>query len=150
MTLVLRVCIVLFLASPALTGGAMLVAQDQPPAQDTSPSHRSGHFNIGLTIHDYGLSFGNAPRVNGIRLNVQDAELERVNGINITLWKPRQPFTGTVNGLQVGLLPGSVSTRATCCANWATTTAPSTRWSPSVACAWRSNLESLREWVVGF
>ena len=49
----------------------------------------------------------NAPRINGVRLNVQDADLERVNGINVTLWKPREPLTGTVNGVQIGLLPGS-------------------------------------------
>ncbi len=42
----------------------------------------------------------------------------------------------------VGQLPGSASTPATCCASWATTTAPSTRWSPSAACAWRSNREA--------
>src|SRR5881296_4403021 len=107
MTLLLRVCTALLLARPALTGGAMLAAQDQQPAQDTTPPPRYGHFHIGLTIHDNGLSFGNAPRVNGIRLNVQDAELERVNGVNVTLWKPREPLTGTVNGLQAGLVPGS-------------------------------------------
>ena len=43
-----------------------------------------------------------------MRFNLQDAELERVNGINITLWKPRDPASGTVNGLQLGLVPGSL------------------------------------------
>jgi hypothetical protein len=78
-------------------------------AQDTTRARADtvGHFHIGLTIHDYGISFGNAPRINGVRLNVQDADLERVNGINVTLWKPREPLTGTVNGVQIGLLPGS-------------------------------------------
>jgi hypothetical protein len=78
-------------------------------AQDTTHARTDtvGHFHIGLTIHDYGISFGNAPRINGVRLNVQDADLERVNGINVTVWKPREPLTGTVNGVQIGLLPGS-------------------------------------------
>jgi len=78
-------------------------------AQDTTHARTDtvGHFHIGLTIHDYGFSFGNAARINGVRLNVQDADLERVNGINVTLWKPREPLTGTVNGVQIGLLPGS-------------------------------------------
>src|SRR2546427_12000987 len=87
-------------------GPVTLTAQEQGEAQDTAPP-RYGHFHIGLTIHDYGVSLANAPRVNGVRLNVQDAELDRVNGINVTLWKPREPLSGTINGLQLGLLPGS-------------------------------------------
>jgi hypothetical protein len=75
-------------------------------AQDSSAA---GHFHVGLTVHDYGISVGNAPRVNGLRINVQDAELERVNGVNLTLWKPGDPLSGTVNGLQAGLVPGSRS-----------------------------------------
>lgn len=95
-------------------GSGSLAAQDTTRAiadtanaRDSVPPARAGHFHIGLTIHGYGLSFGNARRITGIRLNVQDAELERVDGINVTLWKPREPPTGTVNGVQVGLLPGS-------------------------------------------
>src|SRR3989442_3377317 len=87
-------------------GPVTLTAQEQGEAQDTAPP-RYGHFHIGLTIHDYGVSLGNAPRVNGVRLNVQDAELDRVNGINVTLWKPREPLSGTINGVHLGLLPGS-------------------------------------------
>jgi hypothetical protein len=46
--------------------------------------------------------------VNGIRLNVEDAGLERVNGVNVTVWKPREPLTGTVNGLALGIVgPGA-------------------------------------------
>ncbi len=87
-----RVCLVIAsLSTP-------LVAQD---------SSATGHFHVGLTVHDWGISIGNAPRVNGLRINIQDAGLERVNGINVTLWKPRDPLSGTVNGLQVGLVPGS-------------------------------------------
>ena len=70
-------------------------------------SSATGHFHIGLTVHDWGVSFGNARRVNGVRVNVQDADLYRVNGLNITLWKPREPLTGTVNGVQAGLVPGA-------------------------------------------
>src|SRR3989442_4086255 len=85
---------------------APLTGKEQGEAQDPAPP-RYGHFPIGLTIHDYGVSLGNAPRVNGVRLNVQDAELDRVNGINVTLWKPREPLSGTINGVHLGLLPGS-------------------------------------------
>ncbi len=83
-----------------------LAAQDSIPADTAIPRH-AGHFHVGLTIHEVGISFGNASRVTGIRINVQDADLERVTGVNLTFWKPREPFGGTINGLQVGVLPGS-------------------------------------------
>src|SRR6266516_193109 len=99
MPVVLRVCTALLLARPALTGEARLAAQDATASQDTTPARRYGHFHIGLTIHYNGLSVGNAPRVNGMRLNVQDAELERVNGVNTTPSKPRTPSLRDARGL---------------------------------------------------
>ena len=59
-----------------------VAAQDSLPA-DTALPHHTGHFHVGLTIHEVGISVGNAPRITGIRINVQDAGLERVNGINL-------------------------------------------------------------------
>lgn len=98
----------LFVAAALAAAPRVMPAQDTTAAPpDTSSPGRSGHFHIGLTVHDYGISLGNAPRVTGIRINVQDAGLERVNGINVTLWKPRDPITGTINGIQVGIAPGS-------------------------------------------
>ena len=41
--------------------------------------------------------------MNGLRINWSDAGLEQINGINITLWKPEKPMSGTVNGLAIGL-----------------------------------------------
>ena len=100
----------------AIVGVGLAVALAPQPlsAQDTTvvdslPRRKAGHFHLGLTVHDYGVSFGNAARVSGIRLNVQDAELERVNGINVTLWKPQDPMSCVVNGIQAGVLPGSES-----------------------------------------
>jgi len=71
------------------------------------PAHAQDHSSLDLTIRNSGLSIGNAPRVNGIRLNYRDDGLERVNGLNMTLWGPyndeeRTP-SGTVNGLAIGL-----------------------------------------------
>src|SRR5207248_1733436 len=66
----------------AIVGVGLAVALAPQPlsAQDTTvvdslPRRKAGHFHLGLTVHDYGVSFGNAARVSGIRLNVQDAEL---------------------------------------------------------------------------
>ena len=78
--------------------------QEVRSSSDTTPRH-IGHFHVGLTYHDYGLSIGNAPRVNGLRLNFQDAGLEQVNGVNITIWEPKKPLHGTVNGFALGGIP---------------------------------------------
>jgi hypothetical protein len=71
-------------------------------AQDSTASPR-GQWHIGITYHDYGVTIGNAARTNGLRINFQDAELERVNGVNVTIWKPVEPLSGTVNGVALGL-----------------------------------------------
>lgn len=50
------------------------------------------------------LSIGHHPRVDGIRLNYRDRELELVNGVNLTLWAPYEGYIGgRVNGVAVGL-----------------------------------------------
>jgi hypothetical protein len=110
----LRVSISLVASGPlaCLVPLRPLLAQDTSATRDTTlppPTPlRYGHVHVGLTINDWGISLGNAPRVNGIRLNVEDAGLERVNGVNVTVWKPREPLTGTVNGLALGIVgPGA-------------------------------------------
>ena len=58
---------------------------------------------LNLTINDVGLAIGDVPRVTGIRLNFRDRNLDRVSGINATIWTPYEPMRGTVNGLALGL-----------------------------------------------
>jgi hypothetical protein len=58
---------------------------------------------IDLTVHDVGLAIGDKPRVTGLRVNYRDRNLREVNGVNITLWSPYEPPTGTVTGLAIGL-----------------------------------------------
>ena len=66
------------------------------------------HFAINLRIHRVGLSLGNSAVHTGLRLNWSDAGIERINGINVTIWKPGEPLTGTVNGLALGVAgPGA-------------------------------------------
>src|SRR5262245_1299179 len=92
-----------------LTLPPLLQAQDSTPAAPAPAAapHRTGHWHITLGVHDNGVTIGNAARTNGVRLNAVDADLELVNGVNITLWKPLEPLSGTVNGLAVGLGPGA-------------------------------------------
>jgi hypothetical protein len=58
---------------------------------------------IDLTVHDVGLAIGDKPKMTGLRINYRDRELEEVTGVNVTIWMPYDPATGTVNGLALGL-----------------------------------------------
>jgi len=64
-------------------------------------------FSQGVNIPSsgWGLSFGNSTRFNGIRFNIVDKDIEKINGINISFWgiKESSRQTGTVNGISIGL-----------------------------------------------
>ncbi|MBN2542932.1 hypothetical protein JXI42_08710 [bacterium] len=65
------------------------------------------HTSLNLTVNDYGISFGNSARLNGLRFNIRDKDVERINGINITFWFPVDSSGGAINGAGIGLLrPG--------------------------------------------
>ncbi|HSJ64620.1 MAG TPA: hypothetical protein VK922_12070, partial [Gemmatimonadaceae bacterium] len=49
------------------------------------------------------IAIGDAPRVNGLRINFRDRRLEEVNGVNLTVWQPHRPVRGRVDGLALGL-----------------------------------------------
>lgn len=50
------------------------------------------------------ISIGNYPRVDGLRINFRDRDLELVRGINLTMWKPYDDsFEGRVEGVAIGL-----------------------------------------------
>ena len=76
---------------------ALTVAGSAPSlgAQDTAPT----------VAHSTRapISIGNYPRVDGLRLNFRDRALERVRGINATIWNPHEPATGVVTGVALGL-----------------------------------------------
>lgn len=64
--------------------------------------------SLDLPAKKWGLSFGNSTNFTGVRLNFRDRNVERINGINITLWKPyRENRNSVINGLSLGLLPGA-------------------------------------------
>ncbi len=66
-------------------------------------------FNI--PSQNWGLSFGNSTRFNGIRFNIIDKDIEKINGINISVWGHKESGrqTGTVNGISIGL-PAAMGT----------------------------------------
>jgi hypothetical protein len=60
--------------------------------------------SLDLTINNTGLSIGDSRFVRGIRLNFRDRNLERVVGINATIWMPYEDARGgVVQGLALGL-----------------------------------------------
>ena len=60
--------------------------------------------SLDLTINNTGLSIGDSRFVRGIRLNFRDRNLERVSGINATIWMPDdEAHGGVVQGLALGL-----------------------------------------------
>src|SRR5262245_24853175 len=66
--------------------------------------------SLDLTIHDYGVSFGDSRVTHGVRINAVDSEVRRVDGLNITLWKPESNLHSAVNGVAVGLVAGAAET----------------------------------------
>src|SRR5215831_15495391 len=56
-----------------------------------------------LAVGDVGLGIGDVPRLDGVRLDFRDRDLERVRGINATLWAPHENAGGLVQGIALGL-----------------------------------------------
>ena len=59
--------------------------------------------SLDLTVGGVGISIGDSRRVNGLRLNFRDSRLEKVNGINATIWTPYRDGDGDITGLSLGL-----------------------------------------------
>jgi hypothetical protein len=70
-------------------------------------------FGQGLNIpaKHWGLSFGNSTRFDGLRFNIIDKDIEKINGINFNVWgaKDDSRQTGTVNGISIGI-PAAIGT----------------------------------------
>jgi hypothetical protein len=60
--------------------------------------------SLDLTINNTGISIGDSRVVHGVRINFRDRNMERVDGINATIWTPYDDARGgTVKGLALGL-----------------------------------------------
>lgn len=59
---------------------------------------------VKLAVGDVGLGIGPVPRIDGLRLNGRDdIRFERVRGVNVTLWSPKERARGQVDGVALGL-----------------------------------------------
>jgi hypothetical protein len=66
--------------------------------------------SLDIAVHHVGLSFGNSKRFTGLRFNFVDERVERINGVNVTFWKPGKSPGGTVNGLSLALVGTGIAT----------------------------------------
>ena len=66
----------------------------------------SDHKSLDIAIKNYGFSFGNSKGINGLRINFRDKNLYKVNGINITIWKPKDDANknSVINGFALGIV----------------------------------------------
>ncbi|MBM4117443.1 hypothetical protein FJ251_06805 [bacterium] len=65
---------------------------------------RPGEAAVALTLRGVGLSLGNSPRACGLRINAVDDQVQRVDGLNLTLWNPRPSPVAQMNGAAIGLI----------------------------------------------
>jgi len=78
-------------------------AQTAVPA-DTAPEPPPSHRALNLGAGGVGVSIGNSREWTGLRLNASDHQVRQVNGVNLTVWKPKRNPRFEMNGVAVGLL----------------------------------------------
>jgi hypothetical protein len=60
---------------------------------------------LNIPTQTAGISIGNSKLFNGLRFNFRDRNVEKINGVNITLWQSKQNKDARVNGISLGVLP---------------------------------------------
>ncbi|UCB51527.1 MAG: hypothetical protein JSV10_05870, partial [Candidatus Zixiibacteriota bacterium] len=60
--------------------------------------------SLDIPTRGKGISFGNSKRFDGIRLNLVDKDVEKINGVNLTFWIPKKNPDAVMNGLAAGLV----------------------------------------------
>ena len=60
--------------------------------------------SLDLAVNNYGVSFGNSKKFNGLRINFSDREVEKINGVNITFLRAKNNEEAIVNGVSFGLI----------------------------------------------
>lgn len=75
----------------------------QLPAQEAVSTGKA----LNLPFRKYGISIGNSHEFNGLRFNFADKKVQKINGLNLTLWtrfKPDFNNEEIVNGISAGIL----------------------------------------------
>ncbi|HMS04049.1 MAG TPA: hypothetical protein PKE51_13790, partial [Gemmatimonadaceae bacterium] len=82
-------CALLLGLAPALSAPSL-----RAQSRDAGESRRS----LDLGVNGVGLSIGDSRRWRGVRLNLRDSRLERVEGVNLTVLAPRGRRDGEFGG----------------------------------------------------
>jgi hypothetical protein len=85
--------------TPYAAAVAFLALAACTPAIGAQEPRRS----LDIGVNNTGLSIGDSRVWRGVRLNFRDSRLERVTGLNVTIWSPREGGTGDVRGLALGV-----------------------------------------------
>ncbi len=94
-TLFVIACVVL-----PITGAAAQSGRDCPPRQTSDDVDNAWT----MAYHDYGIAVGDSRRLHGLRLNVHDAALQRVDGVNLSVVAGGGPCADAqIRGVAIGL-----------------------------------------------
>jgi len=63
--------------------------------------------SLDLGVNHVGLSIGNSQRWTGLRINFRDHDVRRVDGLNVTIWKPGDNPEFVMNGIAAGIWPAA-------------------------------------------
>jgi hypothetical protein len=100
-----------------IMGGIYINAQEAPSNSLILPSKKksanSGFNSINIPVKKYGISFGNSSEFTGIRINLADKDIKRINGLNVTFWARKLKYwsdnaqmqKSIVNGISTGIIP---------------------------------------------
>jgi hypothetical protein len=88
--------IICFLSVFLISGSRLLFAQEK----------LSNGKALNFPFKKYGLSIGNSIDFTGIRINLADRNVKKINGLNVTFWlKKSQNLSSSVNGISIGVVP---------------------------------------------
>jgi len=61
--------------------------------------------SLDIPVKGYGISFGNSKKFTGLRFNFRDKWVDRIDGINLTLWKADENEDAIMRGISIGIIP---------------------------------------------
>jgi hypothetical protein len=61
--------------------------------------------SLDIPTRKYGLSIGNSKNFTGLRINFRDSRVQKITGINVTFWQPKNNNRAVVHGFSLGILP---------------------------------------------
>ena len=66
---------------------------------------RSFAQSLDIPSHKFGISFGNSQTFTGLRFNYRDHQVDKITGLNVTLWDSYKNESSEVTGISLGMIP---------------------------------------------